>query len=86
MIRKLLLLFIVIWGSPSQAFGQDVPVFRAVEIDAKVEIGYGLTIGDVDGDKKPDILLADKSSIVWYQNPTWKKYTIAEKLTILDHV
>lgn len=86
MIRKLLLLFIVSWASPSEAFGQGVPVFRAVEIDSKVEIGYGVTIGDVDGDKKPDILLADKNSIVWYQNPSWKKHTITEKLTVLDHV
>jgi len=48
------------------------PRFRAVEIDAKIEIGYGVTVADIDGDKKPDIILADKNQIVWYQNPIWK--------------
>src|SRR6266446_2949972 len=62
------------------------PVFKAVEIDSKIEIGYGVTVADVDGDKKPDIILADKNQIVWYQNPTWEKHVIAEKLTRLDHV
>ena len=62
------------------------PKFRAVDVDTKVEIGYGLAIADVDGDKKPDILLADKNLIVWYQNPSWKKHVIAEKLTQRDHV
>ncbi|MDB6041413.1 MAG: hypothetical protein JWM99_5254 [Verrucomicrobiales bacterium] len=63
-----------------------VPVFRAVEIDKQVQIGYGVTVADVNGDKKPDIILADKNVIVWYQNPTWEKHIIAEKLTELDNV
>ena len=68
------------------AANPPVPSFRAVDVDTKVEIGYGLAIADVDGDKKLDILLADKNQIVWYQNPTWKKHIIAEKLTPKDHV
>src|SRR5215831_16183180 len=62
------------------------PRFRTVEIDSHVEIGYGVTVADVDGDGKPDILLADKKQIVWYRNPTWEKYVIAENLTQLDNV
>jgi len=62
------------------------PKFRAVEIDSKIEIGYGVTVADVDGDKKPDILLADKKQIVWYRNPGWEKFVIAENLTKLDNV
>src|SRR5882672_8094718 len=58
-----------------------VPKFRAVDVDAKVEIGYGVTVADVDGDKKPDILLADKRLIVWYKNPGWEKYVMAERIT-----
>ncbi len=68
------------------AAGNAVPLFRAVEIDTQVQIGYGVTVADVNGDKKPDIILADKNVIVWYQNPTWDKHIIAEKLTALDHV
>lgn len=62
------------------------PKFRAQDIDTEVEIGYGIAIADVDGDKRPDILLADKNTIQWYQNPTWQKHIIAEKLTERDNV
>jgi len=60
--------------------------FRAVEIDSKIEIGYGVTVADVDGDKKPDIVLADKKQFVWYRNPGWEKSVLAENLTALDNV
>lgn len=62
------------------------PTFKVVDVDTKVEIGYGVTVADVNGDKKPDILLADKNLIVWYENPSWSKHIMAEKLTKQDHV
>jgi len=61
------------------------PKFRAVEID-KIQIGYGVTVADVNGDSKPDILLVDKNQVAWYENPSWQKHLIAENLTKLDHV
>jgi len=63
-----------------------VPAFKAVDVDTRIEIGYGVTVADVNGDKRPDILLADKNLIVWYENPSWTKHVMAEKLTPLDHV
>jgi hypothetical protein len=57
-----------------------------VDIDTKIEIGYGLAIADVDGDGKPDVLLADKKQVVWYRNPAWEKFVIAENLTERDNV
>jgi FG-GAP-like repeat len=59
---------------------------RPHDVDTAVEIGYGIAIADVDGDQKPDILLADKQTIQWYQNPTWKKHVIAANLTEKDNV
>jgi hypothetical protein len=64
----------------------QVPVFEAQTIDNRVAIGYGLAIGDVDGDRKPDILLADKTQIVWYRNGDWKRFVMAENLTPRDNV
>ena len=54
--------------------------FERQVIDDKISIGYGLAIGDVDGDQKPDILLADKSQVAWYRNGDWKRFVMAENL------
>ncbi len=75
--------FLILLSLSSVAAG---PLFTAQTIDDKISIGYGLAIGDVDGDGKPDILLADAKEIVWYQNPEWKKSIIAKNLTLRDNV
>lgn len=67
-------------------FAADRATFRAQEIDNKIQIGYGLAIADVNGDKKTDILLADAKQIVWYEAPNWTKHVIAENLTEKDNV
>jgi hypothetical protein len=66
-------------------FGAEIK-FRSVDVDKSIEIGYGIAAADVNGDKKLDLVLADKNLIVWYENPSWQKHIIAEKLTPKDHV
>jgi hypothetical protein len=74
------------------------PKFRAENL-GRVEIGYGVAIADVDGDKRLDILLADKKQFVWFQNPgqpppgaqtfapvVWNRHVLAENLTEKDNV
>jgi hypothetical protein len=60
--------------------------FRPQTVDAKLQIGYGLAVADVDGDGKPDILLCDAKETVWYRNPEWTKHRMTGALTKLDHV
>ena len=60
--------------------------FQSETIDSKVAIGYGIAIGDVDGDGDKDILLADKKEFVWYENPNWERHVMVENLTARDNV
>lgn len=60
--------------------------FRAVTLDAELQIGYGLSIADIDGDGKQDIVLVDAKETVWYRNPEWTKHRMTGALTKLDHV
>ena len=85
----------LIFSSLALAAEPPEPKFTAVTLDDKIQIGYGLVIADVDGDKAPDVLLADKRQIVWYRNPgpakardaaAWSKHLIAENLTEKDNV
>ena len=70
----------------SVAQERPAPVFEPQTIDDKIQIGYGIAAGDVDGDGRTDLLLADKKEIVWYQNPDWKKHVLARNLTPRDNV
>jgi len=71
------------------------PKFKHVVLDPAIQIGYGVAVADVDGDKAPDVLLADKKQFVWYRNPgaakaadaaAWTKHILAENLTEKDNV
>lgn len=62
------------------------PRFEPQVIDDNVQIGYGLAVGDVDGDGKDDILLADKKQFVWYRNGDWKRFVMIDNLTAADNV
>ncbi|HEX9957662.1 MAG TPA: VCBS repeat-containing protein [Fibrella sp.] len=54
---------------PVSLLAQPTPNFRVEVVDNQINIGYGMAIGDVDGDRRPDILMADQHDIVWYKNP-----------------
>jgi hypothetical protein len=75
----------------SPAFAADFPKFKTQEIDTGLKIGYAVITADIDGDKKPDVVVVDQHKVVWYKNPgkrdgEWKKYTILDGKTRPDNV
>jgi hypothetical protein len=85
--RFIICLIVVCSGVHDQLLAQPASnSFNKQVIDTTVTIGYGVAVGDMDGDGKPDIILADKKQFVWYRNGDWKKFLISENLTQHDNV
>lgn len=75
----------------SPLFAADFPRFKTQEIDTGLKIGYAVITADVDGDKKPDIVVVDQHKVVWYRNPgaqgaEWKKFVMLDGKTRPDNV
>src|SRR5262245_24444752 len=60
--------------------------FKMQEIERELGIGYAVLLVDVNGDGKTDIVVVDKTRILWYENPTWKQRIIIEGKTKPDNV
>ncbi len=71
----------------SIAQAADVPKFEERTIDPMAgQVCYALTLADVDGDKKQDIVVVTENRVLWYQNPDWKPRVIIEDQTPRDNV
>lgn len=60
--------------------------FKSEEIAKDLGVGYAVTIADVDGDGKKDIVVVDTNRVLWYQNPTWKPRVMIQGGTKPDNV
>ena len=67
-------LVLLLTGTLAAPLSGAKPSFEAQTIDPNLLIGYGLAVGDVDGDGDEDILVADKRDFWWYENPSWKRH------------
>lgn len=82
-----LLIGVLCSSAGSLAAADGFPKFRHVEIDPNVgKVCYALTLADVDGDGKTDIVAVTENRVLWYKNPTWEKKVIIEDQTELDNV
>ncbi|MEI8370484.1 MAG: VCBS repeat-containing protein [Planctomycetia bacterium] len=68
------------------------PAFAARVIDPHPgEICYAVTLADVDGDARQDIVVVTENAVLWYGNPAetageWKKHTVIRDQTPRDNV
>jgi hypothetical protein len=76
---------VLLTGGAGQS-AEGFPAFKAQEIATDLKIGYAVLTADLNGDKKPDIVVIDKERVVWYENPTWKVRTILQGKTKPDNV
>jgi len=67
-------------------FGQETVQFRPLEIATGLGVVYAVTTADVNGDRKPDIVAINNSQILWFENPSWTKHVVAERITKNDNV
>jgi len=76
-------------GAPARA---AEPAFAARVIDPHPgEICYAVTLADVDGDARQDIVVVTENAVLWYGNPgsadgTWGKHTVIRDQTPRDNV
>ena len=81
MARLLFLAFFV------ARLGSAQPVqFQMEEIATKLGVVYAVTTADVNNDGKPDIVAINNSQLLWFENPSWTKHVVAEKITEKDNV
>src|SRR5262249_34403180 len=69
------------------AVAADFPRFQVQEIDPHAgAVVYAVTVADVDGNKKPDVVAVTEDAVVWYENPGWKRHDIIRNATARDNV
>jgi hypothetical protein len=60
--------------------------FKTQEIDKSLGVGYAVSLVDINADNKLDIVVVDKTRVIWFENPTWKLHTLIQGQTRPDNV
>lgn len=86
MTRLTATFLMVIAFSCSTSIAQS-PRFKTQVIDPQIDkVCYGLTLADVNGDKKMDLVGVSNRAVYWYENPSWKRHTVIADQTLADNV
>jgi len=60
--------------------------FRGEQIASDFGVGYAVTTGDVNGDKRTDVVAISGTDLVWFEAPTWQKHVLLSGATPKDNV
>jgi hypothetical protein len=74
-------------GAVLPTVAAEFPKFQIQEIDAHAgNICYAVTVADVNGDQKPDVVAVTEDAVIWYENPSWRKHDVIRGKTARDNV
>jgi len=62
------------------------PRFEEQTLDTQFQIGYAVTLADLNGDRKQDVVLVTERQVVWYENPSWQRHVILSDAVPRDNV
>jgi hypothetical protein len=86
-MRSLFLTAILWLGLTVPAVPAQPPRFVAQEIDPHVgNVCYAVTVADVNGDGRLDVVAVTEDAVFWYENPSWKRHDIIRGGTEKDNV
>jgi hypothetical protein len=74
--------------TPASAPTAPEPAFRfeTQEIRDNFGVGYAVTVADVNGDRRPDVLAISGTQLVWFENPSWQAHVVLDGQTPKDNV
>ncbi|HEV3003034.1 MAG TPA: VCBS repeat-containing protein [Pirellulales bacterium] len=59
---------------------------RAEQLPERLEVGYAVTVVDMNSDGRPDIVVVDTNRVIWFENPSWNVHTLIQDQTKRDNV
>lgn len=63
------------------------PTFREQVLDPDVgKVCYAVTLADVNGDGKEDVIAVTENRVLWFENPNWQSQIIIADQTTRDNV
>ena len=86
-MRLIISAIIMLMSLPISSQAADFTRFQTQEIDPHAgQVCYAVTVADLNGDQKPDVVAVTEDAVVWYENPSWQKHDIIRKATARDNV
>ncbi len=86
LVLVLLALPLIVGALAARAADTPTLAWKEQVLSSEVGIGYAVAVADMNGDRKPDVLLVDADRVAWFQNPTWQRHEMLVGSTPRDNV
>jgi hypothetical protein len=74
------ILLLAMQGLGLVAAAASFPEFKVHEINSEAGTGLAIAAEDVNGDGRVDIVGVSDSTVAWYENPTWTRHLMTERI------